>query len=151
MKTEDFSLPEAYGGGGPGRRCNPDERFTLKRKYKYDSKGNRIEEEVYNRCNELASKAVHKYDNKGFLVETKSTVRFPGASPSTAERKMLYQRDDKGNLIEFIEEKIYMDNYSDYEFDERGNWIKRKVRNKVVITKNPNESILIEYRKITYY
>jgi hypothetical protein len=152
MKTEDF-LPREGGGGGVGigRSCTPDNRFTMKRKYEYDSKGNRIEESVYNNCNELTTKLIHKYDDNGFLIETKQAITFPGIKPRTSERKTIYKRDNKGSIVELIEEKIYSDSYSNYEFDERGNWIERKTKNLVTVTSKPNETLLVEYRTITYY
>ena len=59
-----------------------------------------------------------------------------------------YKRDDKGNLIEIKSDANYHATYSDYEFDEEGNWIKRKAKIKDA---RKIERLSIEYRVIIYY
>lgn len=157
-KTEDFF--ESPGGGGPGRNCTPDARFGLKVKYEYDAKGNREKENVYDNCNELSSESVHKYDSKGYLLETNETVYFPtGGKPYEQKHKFTYKLDDKNNVIGIVKQdispkfadQITSTEFSYNEFDAKDNWTKRTVKETYKSKSRNSERSWVEYRTITYY
>lgn len=74
------------------------EKPTIRTIYKYDKKGNKINEEMYNSEGGLIAKWLSKYNRKGL-----------------AEEESYYYSDGSLNSKE---------NYS-YEFDEKGNWIRQ--------------------------
>jgi len=128
-----------------------DPRYTYKFKYKYDDKGNRIEELWYRNDGSLESRYVSVYDEKGHKVEYQ---RY------TAEGELFARRvridDDKGNMIEErlswprtpITEKMSFT----YEFDRQGNWVKKKSMRWVTKGgKSYYEPIFVTYREIEYF
>ena len=108
--------------------------------YKYDAKGNLIEEISYSHAG--VGNTTYKYDAKGNKIEENSY--FIGL----LDRKYTMKYDAKGNLIEgnSYEADGSLDyKYTfKYEFDEKGNWIKR-----ITFKNQIPESI--EEREFEYY
>jgi hypothetical protein len=73
--------------------------------FNFDEKGNLIEEKMYSNEDTPNSRVIFKYDEKGNVVEEKKTCYISGC----------YDLIIDGN--DFI---TYQ-----YEFDKKGNWIKR--------------------------
>ncbi len=116
---------------------------------KYDDKGNRIEYSSFNSDGSQEQKRTFKYDDKGNKIEISSFV-YDGNQQSQ-NYKRTYKYDDKGNEIEieyntyYPEDSLvykYTDKYK-YDFDSKGNWIKKiKFENEVPTLKVVRE---IEY------
>ena len=109
--------------------------------YKYDNKGNLIENNHYNSNSILSFK--EKYDDKGNITEY---IWYK--EDGTYDSKDTFKFDDKGNQIGVISfDSNYTDTYnssSKYEFDKNGNWIKKYIYSNTTLG-----SIYI--RKIEYY
>jgi antitoxin component YwqK of YwqJK toxin-antitoxin module len=90
---------------------------SKKKTFKYDDNRNIIEEKIFNNFGEFYSKEMFKYDSKGNLIEA-----------------------NKYNSHENLEEKWTLK----YEFDEKGNWIKK-------VTYVDGEVTRITERTIDYY
>ena len=73
-----------------------DGKLEGKHLYKYDDKGNRIEWAMYNADGKLRAKFLYKYDDKGNQIEE----AVYGAD-GRLEGKRLYKYDDKGKEIEW--------------------------------------------------
>lgn len=86
--------------------------------------------------------------------------------------KTFLKYDDKGNLIEKTTKTNFDSGFSDfhsitlysnYKFDDRGNWIERKITSKLILTEQqkafrnpadkqePQDSVFIYYRTIVYF
>mgnify|MGYP001133753860 CR=1 FL=1 len=72
--------------------------------YKYDSKGNNIEESLYNFDGSMEVKYIYKYDSKGNMIEESEYD-----SDGNLKRKYIYKNDSKGNMIEEIIKKNAME------------------------------------------
>lgn len=103
----------------------------LRQVNEYDTKGKKIEERNFSNNNELTSKALFSYDEKGNLIEEyfvnltdkepskKNTYVYDNNDNKIEEKKCVYQ-----NLSENIDRKVckfYVTNY--YKYDEKGNKI----------------------------
>jgi antitoxin component YwqK of YwqJK toxin-antitoxin module len=128
--------------------CDESGCFVYQRKY--DTKGNKIEENRYYSNGSLDDKYTYKYDDKGNLTEEnryksngsldwKKTYKYDGKgnrtelniydSDGSLDREYTYKYDDKGNLIE---ENYYNSNGSlswkyTYKYDGKGNNIEYNV------------------------
>ena len=96
------------------------EKVGLSKKeiFKYDEKGNKTEENLYNSNESLSKKITFKYDEEGKLIEENLYN-----SDESLKNKAIYNYDKKGNLIELI---WYNANGSfnckyTYNCDEKGN------------------------------
>ena len=113
--------------------------------YIYDAKGNLIEEHEYDSYFDTMMYGLgppytlYKYNDNGNLTE-----REHHSGIWTDKQILVY--DDSGNLIEEKNQTSIgqMDTYYEYEFDEKGNWIKR-----ITFKNQIPESI--EERKYEYY
>lgn len=121
---------------------NSDGSLNFKRTYEYDDKGNKIKSNEYKSDGSLGYKSISKYDNKGNLIEG-NVCKLDGIQ----DYRWTLKYDDKGNLIkkeyyglhrplknntgQWIAKrgpwKITLKSSSTfkYEFDNKGNWIKR--------------------------
>ena len=63
--------------------------------YKYDSRGNKIEEADYNSDGSLDDKTIYKYDLRGNKIEE---AKYNSDGP--LDRKYTYKYDSRGNMIE---------------------------------------------------
>ena len=138
--------------------------MSSKNTYKYDEKGNKIEENRYTTwsglgCSNatgykssgdkqdadgsLESKITNKYDDKGNMIEE----NYYNADGSLYS-KYTSKYDEKGNKIEYNEYNadgsLESKRTNNYEFDATGNWIKKTC----IANDKPKE--LIE-RVIEYY
>ena len=124
-------------------------------KYKYDDRGNRVEEGWYSEQGALLYRIVYIYGDKGNITEETHYNR------DSLNRKITYIYLN-GNVIEEVRESrvessggSYIDKQSykySYEYDTTGNWIKRTVLSvgskKGKVTYEPYS---VDYRVITYY
>ena len=127
---------------------------TLNRKfvYEYDSKGRVKTAKEYLQNGNLVSDKSLKYDENGRVKE--ETVTDPVSST-----KVVYKYNQKGNLIEMLEEKTSKLGvgtksktkivYSDYKVDAHGNWTQRKTTLYYGDTVEPYVSM--DYQVFTYY
>lgn len=127
-KTEyihhDYDPPPAMGPPPTGKAKPRDPRYDTKYKYKYE--GNKVECAIYFGNGVRGNKDVATYDEKGNLVKMERYTPDGGLNFSRTSvfdkqgvetEKTYYNGDDSiGEVYE----------YTDYEIDLRGNWIKRK-------------------------
>ncbi|HMV49988.1 MAG TPA: hypothetical protein PLD20_30505 [Blastocatellia bacterium] len=134
----------------PPNAKKPDPRFDIRHKVKFDDKDRVIERLLLHNDGTQGNRILYKYDDKGNRVES---------SLYTADGKLNSKQnsvfDANGNVAESIAEhsdgsRTYIA-YS-YEFDSKGNWIKR-----VEAVKETNDSktvyipAYVHYRTIKYY
>lgn len=110
---------------------------------KYDIEGNIIETNNYNRDGKQNTRKLYKYDFEKNIVE-KNTYD----SERNFKQKEIYKYNSKGNEIEYnsfnLEEMFdWKCITSEYEYDQRNNWIKRIV--------NEGDNYKVTTRKIVYY
>ncbi|MDR1170787.1 MAG: hypothetical protein LBK97_08150 [Prevotellaceae bacterium] len=128
-------------------RYNPDGRLYWTFAWKYDEKGNTIEES--GSCPDGEYTYKYKYDENG--NRTESSVY---TSDGSSNEKSTYEYDEKGNIIEKIN---YNDAYIDgklgwkytYKYDRQGNWIEKTTKYKDESSKSGEPNII--RRKIEYY
>ena len=87
--------------------------LNYKSKYKYDEKGNKIEENWYNSAGGLWYKLTYKYDVKGNKIE-----QINNNADGSLFYKYTYKYDVKGNKIEENINRKYT-----YKYDVKGNMI----------------------------
>jgi hypothetical protein len=127
-----------------------DPRYSHKLKYKYDEHGRLIEEFWYGNDGKLWLRYVYKYKGK-----QKETLVY--AADGSLNQKHISTLDDKENEIEEVYYDIRDDSISEkysysYEFDARGNWVKRKTSKWTTKDgKAQFEPYSMTYRSITYY
>jgi hypothetical protein len=134
--------------GQPQPKYDP--RYDSKHKYKYDDKGNLIEEIVYGNEGKLRVRDV--YNLKG---KQREKLTYSGDGSLISRHVSIL--DDKGSVTEAISYNAKDDSvrdrysYSD-EYDAQGNWI-RETTSKWVKKdgKEYFEPAWITYRTITYY
>ncbi|MGZ4058043.1 MAG: hypothetical protein ACXVPU_03400 [Bacteroidia bacterium] len=145
---------------------------TLEKKtiWKYDAKGNNIEATDYKPNGDLSTKSTFEYDEKGneiqcdmYGIDGKITYVYKWEYDKSGNKiieelydfggkflnsKKTFSYDNKGNTIE---EKDYNSTGSlkatidyKYDFDTRGNWIKRTEL-------DDNTIVFITLREITYF
>jgi hypothetical protein len=95
--------------------------------YKYDYKGNMIEENEYTASEKWWSKNTYKYDNEGNIIESGSYYK----SDSILYQITIYQYDNEGNLIEENEYDstgtyVYPYRQKTYKYDDAGNVIEKR-------------------------
>lgn len=127
-----------------------DPRYSYKFKFKYDEKGNLKEKVWYSNDGALWMRYTYNYkgNQKEELIYDEN---------GALNQKSLYTLDDKGNEIEEINYEIKDNSVSDkysysYEFDAKGNWIKKTTSEWV--TKDGKSQLVpsnVTYRTITYY
>lgn len=127
-----------------------DPRYSYKFKYKYDDSGRLIEEAWYGNSGELWLRYVYKYEGK-------QKEQLVYSKDGSLNQKYSSTLDDKGNEIEEIiydtKDNSVREKYSySYEFDARGNWIKRTTSKWTTKDgKSQFEPYSMTYRTITYY
>jgi YD repeat-containing protein len=119
--------------------------YTSKYKYKYDAEGN-VKEMTVEERGRVRQRVV--YDFKG---DRKETRWYEGGHLINRE---VDKFDARGNLVETTRFETetgavdYKYSYSAYEFDARGNWVKRL---KTWSAAGEPEERDVEYRTITYF
>ena len=106
---------------------SPDGSLTDKSIYIYDDKNNKIELNNYADVNSgITYKVTYKYNEKGNLIE-ENTI-YTDNTFSFLNRKETYKYDDRGSVIEQTSYKedgsVTSDTYK-YEYDNKSNWIKK--------------------------
>lgn len=111
--------------------------------YKYDSKGNKIEENSYTDDNVLDWTTKYEYNFSSKLIKESSYQR-----GVTLNQVISYSYDIKGNITDIIEiftgSSTHSINYIYDEFDNLDNWAKRR-------NYKNNKITGITKREITYY
>src|SRR6185503_11190985 len=130
--------------------------------FKYDDVGNRIEEARYKRTSRamfgssvastvLLEKVSYKYDQGGRRTEASYFK-----SNGSLIRRVIYEYDDVGSIAVETEmksnNKVANKQYYAYEYDRRGNWIKRTTS----MWQNRGSGsyfvpVEVVYREISYY
>ena len=133
-----------YNSDGKIEECREfDREGKLISSKKYDSKGNIIEKNTYNKNGKMRDRELFKYDLGKKTVE-KNTYD----SERNFKKKEIYKYNSKGNEIEYnsfnLEEMFdWKCITSQYEYDQRNNWIKRTI--------NDGDNYKVTIRKIVYY
>lgn len=139
-----------------------DPSFDIKFKYGYDEKGFRTESFIYNNAGKLISKRVYEYDKSGNKI--KETV-FTGNQGELFNDSTVFVYDSKGNVKQEI---VYLGTGSGQEsdarifhkytfeyvkFDEKGNWVEKKVFDSVLYGSPETEPkiVRVEYQEISYH
>ena len=151
-KTEyihhDYDPPPAMAAPSSGRAKPRDPRYDTKYKYKYE--GNKVERIIYFNNGARGNRNVSTYDEKGNLINLElytsvGELNFSRTSvfdEQGVETEKIYYNGDE-SLGE-----VYK--YTDYEFDPRGNWIKRKAWQSRG-NKTDFQPYEIQSRTITYF
>jgi len=148
---EDMRHDHIITMGGSLSSKPRDERLTYKYKYKYDSKGRRLEEAWYHNDGSLWLRYVSVYDKAGNEVEW---FRYTSTGELNGRRISTY--DSNGRVKEeswFGPSGERSEKWSyTYETDSIGNWIKRKdFKWGEVGGKAAFQPYKITYRRITYF
>lgn len=149
-------------------RYNGKDSITHKYFNKYDSKGNLIESFTYNSTDSLLRKTISIYDENNNLMDVNSFIapkkhsitKFKYNNNSKQSEKHIYNSDnlletktlyEYNNMGHWKEVRIYNSNDEliennsfDYEYDEKGNWVKK------IEFKNNIATRIIE-RQILYF
>lgn len=108
--------------------------------FKYDNRGNKIEE-VFTNNGKQEWRNTFKFDGKGNKVEENAY----GPNGTVFNQKVLsIKYDSKGNKIEEVNSDFRNNTTDQYEYDNTGNWIKKKT------IYNGKITTIIE-REIKYY
>lgn len=115
-------------------------------KYEYDSLGRKKFEEHLDSDGKLIFKSTTEYSNKVLNTVSKTVIN---VSVKNSEEKEFIQQskeyyNDKNQLVKFEGAFDGSAKLVTYEYDEKGNWIKR-------FQKNHKGSDIISYREIIYY
>lgn len=149
------SLPTVVKPSRQEGREERDPGYDVKLIYKYDARGNRVEELQYLNDGSLEARTVYEYDGKGMLkakydyghggeLSTSNTYTYNGKGDITGETVWEHGGDSKGTIL-------HKYSYT-YEFDTMGNWIKRIESDAAGPAPPSNNPVtLITYRNITYY
>lgn len=122
--------------------------FSGRSTFKYDDWGNRIESAYYG-SNGLMW--VRKSDSKRKLIE-RSSYNGDGS----LDFREVYTRNEKGNVTEVLTYdgagSLTQREISEYEYDERGNWVKSIDREcDVAAAESPCKPTRVDYQFITYH
>lgn len=144
----DPPAPLAVGAAGPERK--PDPRYSTMYKYKYDAEGRLVEESLYMGNGRPSTRSVYKYE-----ADRRESLVY--ASDGSLNQRYLSTFDGKGNETEWVvyetRDGSVRNRYSyAYEFDARGNWVKRTTSKWVTKDgKSFFEPSHLTFRTITYY
>lgn len=134
---------------GESAKNKYDPRYSYKFKFKYEG-GRLVEKDWYGSDGKLWMRYTYNY--KGNQKE-----ELVYSADGSLNQKYLYTLDDKGNELEKISYQVKDDSIRDkysssYEFDAKGNWIKKTVSKWVTKDgKSSFEPYYVDYRTITYY
>jgi hypothetical protein len=127
------------------KHYQPGDTLNKTENYKYDEKGNRIEQEWFNGQNEMAGKYVNAYNENSQLTETTFFNQ-----QNKLDWKESKEYDEYGNKTKDINygkdgKKTYETTIKYSDFDKTGNW------QQCVYFNNENESESGVLRTIDYY
>lgn len=133
----------------------PDGAFVSQIRYSFDAKGNRVENLNYDGLadkGKLSFKHQYIWDEQGKLKEELSYT-----AEGKLSEKYLYTYDAQGNETEQLRfngkgENTSREIYSEYKFDEQGNWTQRvKQMDYVAAYGQRIKTAVRTYRYITYW
>ncbi len=117
--------------------------------YTYDAAGRLTEWSLHTPDGALYQRNVHTYDEKG--RETEWLIYRGDGTPSIGQK---YVYDESGNVTESLRYgngvPLRRETYI-YEFDARGNWVKRRVVREALKDGGSRTEIEMNYRTLTYY
>lgn len=136
--------------GAAAEKPRPDPRYGSMYKYKYDAGGRLVEQALYRNDGELSSRRLYKYegDKREELFYT---------ADGKLNQRYVYTFDAEGRATEWAvyeprDGSVRSRSSYAYEFDARGNWVKRTTSEWV--TKDGRsffEPSYVTHRTITYY
>jgi hypothetical protein len=128
---------------------NPDGTIRDTSDYTYDADGRPAEWIIYKPDGTLSQRKVSTYDEKG--RETGWVIYRGDGAPGLGQRRGY---DDRGNVIENLRYGngvlVGRETFT-YEFDARGNWVKRRTVKETVKEGISRTDTEVSYRTITYY
>jgi|GEM_PF-4919149 len=127
-----------------------------KKVVKYDDLGRLIEDGVVQADGQFSYKTTYTYDSKGRLIET---VGFDGDTQPSSRRVYSYSGDQRvpSEFAYFDREGKIHDRttYSDYDFNSKGDWIKRTQSSEQTIylrsVPRTSRSVSMSVREFEYY
>ena len=142
----------AYDDGGKLIRevhLNLDGMIRNTSTYTYDPGGRLTEWSIHKPDGALLQRKVSTYDEKG--RETEWAIYRGDGAPAMGQRRSY---DERGNVVESLRYGngvlVGREAYT-YEFDARGNWVKRRLVGETVKDGISRTAIEVIYRTITYY
>jgi len=116
--------------------------LSEKETYKFNDASQQMESRYYNDAGEPADYTTYKYDSKGNKIEDDDFT------DGKLHHINKYQYDDMSNVIEtkseYPDRNINLINTGSYEYDNHGNWTKKKGRRN-------DQSGFLSVRVFTYY
>jgi antitoxin component YwqK of YwqJK toxin-antitoxin module len=128
---------------------NPDGTIRNSSVYTYDADGRLAERAQYKPDGALIQKRISTYDGKG--RETDWAIHRGDGAPVMSQKRSY---DERGNVVEsvsYVNGAQVSRETSTYEFDARGNWVKRRVAREAVKKGASHTEVEVNYRTITYY
>ncbi len=131
-------LPNAKKENGPGKEAR-----------RYDESGRLVEEGMMMPSGQFTYKHTYTYDAKGRLIEN---TGYESDGRLSNRRVYTYSAEERvpaGFMYYGPDGKIYeRTSYTDYEFNSKGDWIRRKVTTEETFNRH---SVSMESREIAYY
>ena len=150
--THEYDPPPlvAVGPAPRSEMKKSDSRYHNRFEFKYDNKKRLIEKTYFHNNGDLWLREVYKYTDK-------QREELAYSADGSLSQCYLYTLDDKGNEVEKTIFEMRDGSVSSrisfvYEFDSRGNWIKRTASE--IVTKDGREERKpqkVYHRTITYY
>ncbi|MFL6332510.1 MAG: hypothetical protein ACJ754_04115 [Pyrinomonadaceae bacterium] len=128
---------------------NPDGTIRNTSVYTYDTGDGPTERVIHKPDGTLLRRNVFTYDEKG--RETEWVIYRGDGTPAMGWRRGY---DERGNVMESLrygDGVLVSREAFTYEFDTRGNWVKRRVVRETMKGSTPRTEIEVNYRTITYY
>jgi antitoxin component YwqK of YwqJK toxin-antitoxin module len=142
----------AYDEGGRMIReahLNPDGTLRNSSASTYDADGRLIESSLNKPDGTLSQRNVHTYDERG--REAEWVIYREDGTPAIGQR---YDYDESGNVAESLRYGngvlLSRETFT-YEFDARGNWVKRRVVRETTKGDTSRTEMEVNYRTIAYY
>lgn len=127
----------------------PDGTIRNSSVYTYDADGRLAERSQYGPDGALILRRASTYDRKG--RETDWAIHRGDGGPVTSQKRSY---DERGNVLESVSYangvQVSRETFA-YEFDARGNWVRRRVVREAVRKGTSHTEIEVNYRTITYY
>ncbi len=128
---------------------NPDGTIRNTSVYTHDTSGRQAEWSIHKPDGTLSQRNVSTYDDKG---RERGWIIYRGDGTPAMGQARSY--DERGNVIESLRYgngvSVGRETFT-YEFDARGNWVKRRTVRETVKDGNSHTEIEVNYRAITYY
>lgn len=128
---------------------NPDGTTRNTSVYTYDTGGRLTERIVHKPDGTLFQRTVSTYDEKG--RETEWVIYRGDGTPAVAQRRSYDERGSVTESLRYVNGVLVSRETFTYEFDARGNWVKRRVVRETVKGGTSRTEREVNYRTITYY